>query len=810
MFRSPTREGEDRKSTEKIGRNIITTEGEGDKKPAIRSKDTAMKNFTYTAKGIRSKQHTVGGTSSLQIRKSDLETKKDNSNTEDNDPLDKVQEGDEATPRIDIGQIKGPAALDSLLFEMSLHVDENSPASDSNKNGNKRGKKVNKAETVRKVSKPNRFDKFAAESETDTHYLKSRRCFGLMDEAKEMSEEKKKVSTSIESLKIQSGEASPPPVITISNLYGHKNNDNTPSKSIDSSPQRRIRGVNSVAGEESKNMSLAKNMTGNFLNLKLDEEELSSADLGPRIDKQREEKLHRGRGRRYKSKVVTHQIDPNSQEAKKYQERIPNEEELKLRRALLAYEKNKDQRIITRNDNGNTTNDKSRIIDNEEGRVNEKVTKAEEINMDKNKDTESSITNSSMGSTRGSYYTLRAAIDEKYVPRSIRNIGYLIVLVFLLLFVMAIVFFVMKYLLYNNLETNIQNVKYSETRIDKLINLASTISIMMAFTADYWQHKEDPSREPTDSFIYLDEEMVEYLFNYSGAVLKNQSIALKNAQTDLSLKSSRFSKDTLKKINPSGIKLYYMDKPGNPVIYEYTIWQAIMEIVVSGYRIASMDISQVNDTHDPTVYFVMANALNNVLIYLEGSENVILDEIEKSRKRYIVIFVILLCVASGAILISTALLIPILRKIKTNKQEVLELFMYIKRKHAQLELTKCRRFLGSIQSNQETEFNVGEPEEPQQEEEEEQEAQEKAKKFEMSEGYGLAKRRSKKLVINFGLLIFKFFFVILVMEGYFILDYFLSSTFLNRVSLLTKELSLLLLRLSTDSLAITSIRYLKW
>jgi hypothetical protein len=761
--------------------------------------------------GIRRKQYATEEMLSLQIKKSDSEAGRDSFNTEGNDLLGKAKknEEDEATPRIDIGEIKQPAALDSFLFEdqTSPHMNENSLNSDSNRSEERKNVTVNKTETVRRTTKSMRFDRSAAEPEIDTHYLKNRCRFGLIDDVKETSE-KKRDSNQIDSSKVYNSEVSLPPEIIVANPSLHTH------KSDKAFPQKKIHGISMIPGEESK-MTLMKNATDRLLHLKLSEERTLSADSRQRVSRRREERIPRRRDRKHKSKVIIQQLDPNSQEAREYQEYIPNEEEMKLRQALLAYEKTKKQKTITKNENENTTDDKSKSIEDEEGeegdkekKVRAKEVKAKGINIEDNQDAESSMTSSSIRSTTRSYYTLRAAIDEKYVPKSIHNIGYLVVLVFLLLLATSIVFFVLQYVLYNNLNTNIQDVRYSETRIDKLIDLASSVSELTVFNADYWQHKEDPTLEPTNSFIYFEGEMIAQRYSFCVGMLKDQAIALKDTQTNLSLKSATFSKETLAKINPSNIELLYMDKPGQPVAYNYTIWQAIMEIVVSGYRIAAMEMSQVNHIYNPTVYFVVTNALNNVLINLENSSDAVLDEIEKSRKKKLKMFVILLCAASGIILISTALLIPILRKIKTNKQEVLELFMYIQRKQAHKELANCRKFLSSIQANQDTEFNAVEGEDVQQEEED-PEAQEIAKKLGTSDGYRLSKKQSKKLVLNLGLLIFVFFFLIFIMEGYFILDYFLSATFLSHVSSLTRELSFLFFRLSTDSLAIASLRYLE-
>lgn len=65
-----------------------------------------------------------------------------------------------------------------------------------------------------------------------------------------------------------------------------------------------------------------------------------------------------------------------------------------------------------------------------------KKQESKEIEID-NQDAQSSITSGSTSSTIRSFYSLRAAIDEKYVPVSVRNMGFLANIFFLLLLGLA-------------------------------------------------------------------------------------------------------------------------------------------------------------------------------------------------------------------------------------------------------------------------------------------------------------------------------------------------------------------------------------
>lgn len=91
-----------------------------------------------------------------------------------------------------------------------------------------------------------------------------------------------------------------------------------------------------------------------------------------------------------------------------------------------------------------------------------------------------------------------------------------------------------------------------------------------------------------------------------------------------------------------------------------------MEIVVSAYRISTMDLSQITDDN-PTCYFVIQNCLNSVLTSLKSSTDAILNESEKSRQYNMSIFLYLLIAASLALFISLVFLIPVINKVKKNK-----------------------------------------------------------------------------------------------------------------------------------------------
>jgi hypothetical protein len=75
----------------------------------------------------------------------------------------------------------------------------------------------------------------------------------------------------------------------------------------------------------------------------------------------------------------------------------------------------------------------------------------------------------------------------------------------------------------------------------------------------------------------------------------------------------------------------YLAYPNMPTSYTFTIWEAIMEIVVSAYRISTTTITDMSDTN-PTAYFIIKNCLNSVLKALNSSTDAIITESDNARE----------------------------------------------------------------------------------------------------------------------------------------------------------------------------------
>lgn len=98
-----------------------------------------------------------------------------------------------------------------------------------------------------------------------------------------------------------------------------------------------------------------------------------------------------------------------------------------------------------------------------------------------------------------------------------------------------------------------------------------------------------------------------------------------DSQTELALQTAILPQDEQNLINPTDIQLVYKSSVNATVqTYNFSIWETLLEIVVSALRVSTMPLSQITDDN-PTCYFIVQNCLNSVLLALQNSTNAIIN-----------------------------------------------------------------------------------------------------------------------------------------------------------------------------------------
>ena len=129
------------------------------------------------------------------------------------------------------------------------------------------------------------------------------------------------------------------------------------------------------------------------------------------------------------------------------------------------------------------------------------------------------------------------------------------------------------------------------------------------------------------------------------------------------------------------------------------IWTATMQLAVAAFKIKDMDLSLFTD-QQMSVWFILKNAMNNVLQAVTGSTQSILDDtgvLSDSNKS---ILMILLLVASGCLVLSMFIIMPVVTKVHKDKDKLLSLFLQIDQEDVKEQLKRCREFFSTFHNDE--------------------------------------------------------------------------------------------------------------
>ena len=103
--------------------------------------------------------------------------------------------------------------------------------------------------------------------------------------------------------------------------------------------------------------------------------------------------------------------------------------------------------------------------------------------------------------------------------------------------------------------------------------------------------------------------------------------------------------------------------------------------------------------------FVLDNAINNIIEKIFDSLPAVVDETENISNEYSYVNSILTIVANITLAISLFLIIPVVRKTVTNKEELLSLFIEIPLISVKEQLECCRKFFTLLHKEEEEKKN---------------------------------------------------------------------------------------------------------
>jgi hypothetical protein len=141
--------------------------------------------------------------------------------------------------------------------------------------------------------------------------------------------------------------------------------------------------------------------------------------------------------------------------------------------------------------------------------------------------------------------------------------------------------------------------------------------------------------------------------------------------------------------------LIYNSPAALPMFYYVDVWSAIMGSSVHALSINEMPLRQIT-RNETAVFFILTNALNNILAAIENSTKAILNESENISDTVDRTLFYLLIVASLSLFVSLCLIFPVATKVDKNKDELLRHFMLIDRDDVKKQLEKCRVFFNTM------------------------------------------------------------------------------------------------------------------
>jgi len=500
---------------------------------------------------------------------------------------------------------------------------------------------------------------------------------------------------------------------------------------------------------------------------------------------------------------------------------VEDKEEKAVKRHFALYKTNKSGKLEYKNSSVNEALRKS--SSSEESDSEEKDEKSED---EKSQNSNSSLT---AEDANRALQNLRDAIEEKHVPSNLRYANIAAILLLIALIILYIAYFVIQQQINTEDSDNVTEISFSEKRTELLIDINLRIRSLILLNSDLTAEDEDDS--------LIDENVIneDDLLNNSITLLKMSATKLLQAQNSLSMQTRHMSSKEKASINPAAVDLAYKAlTPLMPSVYTNSIWDAVMAVVVCSFRISNMTIAEIN-MDNVAVNTVVKNSLNSIYIALQDSTSAIVKQVEDRHNYDRMTMAIIFFISIGCILLSMVFL-PSLHKALSYKEYVLKLLCELSKDDVRDYQKNCEQFKrahftkGDMQSMKSIHESAHEqtpietksklasgainpfpttPRTPKPSTFVNQETipliHQKEKSSEKKLGY--ADRKYKGKISSFGIFAFKMFMAILAILGYFLITYLHSTTFLQTISDLVEEFSLLLSRASTHSLLLLMQKY---
>lgn len=354
-------------------------------------------------------------------------------------------------------------------------------------------------------------------------------------------------------------------------------------------------------------------------------------------------------------------------------------------------EKNKTKKINDGEDDKSVKLDLFKKAEKEGPAKNKNDDEEEEENT---KEVASISSTSSLTTFNRTLLNLKAAINEKFVPKSIKNIRIFVFVIILLLSTIGIVFQIEINMIFDSLYNCIQAQYYSRTRVNPVLNINRSIKRLININDAHNVLSGTNSSLPLldISNMNVGHEYTKYM-----SILRSSSIELKDLQANLSNCFKYIQTKNLLIVNPQQVPTYFLPTAAAPSYEEMSLWKGSNEISSQVLIIKDYELNQFNYS-DMNVYFIANNTVDKYLSTLLSSSDGFFANAVDSMNSGFIIILYLLIIASSGVLILGVLMIPILYFTKLNKENILKLFFVIKKSSIEILIKKCQTFLNEGRS----------------------------------------------------------------------------------------------------------------
>ena len=373
---------------------------------------------------------------------------------------------------------------------------------------------------------------------------------------------------------------------------------------------------------------------------------------------------------------------------------------------------------------------------------------------------ESDISAKDFNSTFKSRKTLNQVINDRRPPSSVRNLKWTANILMLSLFIIAGVDYFVTVSEFDEVKGNLGLINLSNKRIAELQNIVSKVRDLQLLNMG----------------LFAGSELESYYKNE----IEASTTAVKEIMDLLQLDQMALSSEHLKLLQSKSISMKFKVSTQGTNTILFNLNEATLQVISKALNIKNAELSMITN-ENADLYFVNYNNFNEFYVGLRTSSELYVKELVERSDSKQNIFMILLLVSAVALILAIVILFPVLFKVNRTREEVLSLFLDIPEKTVKALYTKCENFISNLQ--------VGEEEDMISELEDES----FEKNNEDSEFQDFNPRKKRKKFKNNGKsqrrFFVKFFIGAFAVEGYFLLNFFLSKGLLDDITSIMKEVN---------------------